>query len=108
MFKGARESGKKPTPVVITSAFDPLSQEQRGRQRRYFISMMIRTACFVASIFLPNPYRWISMGGAVVLPYVAVVLANAGRENTSGPNSLMGAQRRQISGNSKDLLQGGI
>jgi len=108
MFRDGAKSGKKQTPAVITSALDPLSEDQRGRQRRYFLSMMIRTACFVASIFLPNPYRWISMAGAVFLPYVAVVLANAGRENSSGPNSLMGVQRRQISGNSKDLLQGGI
>lgn len=85
--------------MVITSAFDPLSLEQRGRQRRYFISMMVRTGCFVASIFLPNPYRWFSMAGAILLPYVAVVLANAGRENVSGPNSLLQEQRRQIAGN---------
>ena len=98
MFNGAARSGKK-VPLVITSAQDPLSEEQRGRQRRYFVSMMIRTACFVASIFLPNPYRWISMAGAVLLPYIAVVLANAGREDSSGPNALMGVQRRQISGN---------
>lgn len=108
MFLGRNYSGKKQTPVIITSAFDPLSEEQRGRQRRYFISMMLRTACFIASIFLPNPYRWISMGGAVLLPYVAVVLANAGRENSSGPNSLIGEQRLQISGKTKEFLQGGI
>ncbi len=48
------------------------------------------------------------MGGAVLLPYVAVVLANAGRENSSGPNSLIGEQRLQISGKTKEFLQGGI
>lgn len=39
------------------------------------------------------------MAGAVLLPYVAVVLANAGRENVSGPNSLLREQRKQIAGN---------
>ncbi len=42
--------------------------------------MMIRTACFILTVLLPNPYRWIALFGAVVLPYVAVVVANAGRE----------------------------
>lgn len=99
MSKRAFNSRREPAPAVITSAFDPLSLEQRGRQRRYFISMMVRTGCFVASIFLPNPYRWFSMAGAILLPYVAVVLANAGRENVSGPNSLLREQRKQIAGN---------
>jgi len=99
MFTGARNGGKKQSPVIITSARDALSLEQRGRQRRYFISMMIRTACFIASIFLPSPYRWIAIGGAVLLPYVAVVIANAGRETILAPNSLISEKRRQITGN---------
>jgi len=84
---------------VITSAQEALSQEQRGRQRRYFVSMMIRTACFISTIFLPNPYRWFAMAGAVFLPYIAVVIANAGRETIIGKTAIMNNQRRQI-GNS--------
>lgn len=84
---------------MITSAQEALSQEQRGRQRRYFVSMMIRTACFISTIFLPNPYRWFAMAGAVFLPYIAVVIANAGRETIIGKTAIMNNQRRQI-GNS--------
>jgi len=84
---------------VITSAQEALSQEQRRRQRRYFVSMMIRTACFISTIFLPNPYRWFAMAGAVFLPYIAVVIANAGRETIIGKTAIMNNQRRQI-GNS--------
>lgn len=87
---------KRTAAVVITSAYDPLSLEQRGRQRRYFISMMVRTGCFIATIFLPSPYRWFAMAGAILLPYIAVVIANAGRENSSGPNALLRENRRQI------------
>lgn len=87
---------KRTVAVVITSAYDPLSLEQRGRQRRYFISMMVRTGCFIATIFLPSPYRWFAMAGAILLPYIAVVIANAGRENSSGPNALLKENRRQI------------
>ena len=99
MFRSARNAGPKQSPLLITSARDPLSLEQRGRQRRYFISKMVRTACFIASIFLPSPYRWIAIGGAVLLPYVAVVIANAGRETILAPNSLISEKRRQITGN---------
>ncbi len=81
---------------MITNAQEALSQEQRGRQRRYFVSMMVRTACFISTIFLPNPYRWFAMAGAVFLPYIAVVIANAGRETITGKNAIMNNQRRQI------------
>jgi predicted tellurium resistance membrane protein TerC len=90
--KGDKQKG----PVVITSAQDALSNEQRGRARRYFTSMMIRTACFIAAIFLPNPYRWFAMGGALVLPYIAVVIANAGRENTTEMNAIIIPKPREI------------
>ena len=64
----------------ITSAQNALTRDQAGRQKRYFISMMIRTGCFILTVLLPNPWRWIALAGAVTLPYFAVVIANAGRE----------------------------
>jgi len=64
--------------------------------------MIIRTACFVAAVFLPNPFRWISMAGAVALPYIAVVVANAGRETILGKNAIMREPRKGISGEKKD------
>ena len=42
--------------------------------------MMVRTLCFILTVILPSPYRWFTLVGAVFLPYVAVVIANAGRE----------------------------
>lgn len=64
----------------ITSAPKGLTKDQSSRQRKYFISMMIRTACFILTVLLPSPYRWFALLGAVTLPYIAVVVANAGRE----------------------------
>ena len=64
----------------ITSAQPSLSSDLPARQRRYLISMMIRTACFIAAVFLPSPFRWVALAGAFLLPYFAVVMANAGRE----------------------------
>ncbi len=41
------------------------------------MSMGIRTACFVLAIVTTGPLRWSLVFGAVILPYIAVVLANA-------------------------------
>ena len=73
---------RKPKEEVqsITSAQSSLTNDQSVRQRRYFISMMIRTICFILTVILPSPFRWIALVGAVTLPYIAVVVANAGRE----------------------------
>jgi hypothetical protein len=64
----------------ITSAPRRLSSDLGARQKRYLISMIIRTVCFLLTVALPSPYRWFALAGAMVLPYVAVVIANAGRE----------------------------
>lgn len=63
----------------VTAAQRSLSQEQIGRTRKYLFSMAIRTGCVIAAIFIPGWPRWVLIAGAVVLPYVAVVIANAGR-----------------------------
>jgi hypothetical protein len=44
--------------------------------------MGIRTACFVGAVLAPSPWRWLLVVGAIGLPYVAVVLANGGRERS--------------------------
>ncbi len=71
---------KEDAAFDITSASAGLSKDQSARQRRYFLSMMVRTACFILTVLLPSPYRWFALVGAVILPYIAVVVANAGRE----------------------------
>ena len=71
---------KQEVTQSITTAQSGLTLDQSARQRRYFISMMIRTACFILTVLLPSPYRWIALAGALTLPYIAVIAANAGRE----------------------------
>lgn len=64
--------------VRITSAPKSRSEEVAARQRRYAIQMAIRTICFIAAVAVgPGWLRWVLMAGAVFLPYVAVVMANA-------------------------------
>lgn len=81
----------------ITSAQKSLSTDQPGRQRRYFISMMVRTACFILTVILPSPFRWVALAGAVFLPYVAVVVANAGRETIVPGSAILKKKPRSIS-----------
>jgi predicted tellurium resistance membrane protein TerC len=81
----------------ITSAQQGLSSNLPVRQRRYLISMVIRTGFFVAAVFLPSPYRWFCVVAALVLPYIAVVMANAGRENVAPGSAVIREKRRSIS-----------
>jgi len=67
-------------PISITSAQVGQSNEMPGRMKKYALSMGIRTLCFIGAVITPSPYRWSLVVGAVVLPYFAVVVANAGRE----------------------------
>ncbi|WP_308072660.1 DUF3099 domain-containing protein [Streptomyces bambusae] len=68
----------------ITGARQGLQEDVRGRQRRYVISMGIRTLSVILTVVLWNVERHVAVvtliAGAL-LPYVAVVIANAGRES---------------------------
>lgn len=67
----------------ITDANVGLSQDQQARTRRYLISMAMRTACFLGAVFTEGWLRWTLVAGAVLLPYIAVVVANGGRERSN-------------------------
>jgi len=80
---------REPEPVRITSASRPHSQDIKGRQKRYLISMGIRTLCFVLAVLTRTLFdghwmMWVFLAGAVFLPYVAVVMANAGDQRDDG------------------------
>lgn len=77
----------------VTSARSGQHDNVADRERRYVISMAIRTACFVGAVI-----AWQTVGawlgsllfvGALVLPYTSVILANAGvRKRASGAELL--------------------
>src|SRR6201996_7151484 len=75
---------------LVTQARKPMSEDIRYRQHRYLIMMAIRTACFaVAIIMFVNHLKFLVLIpaiGAVIIPYIAVIFANGGREpdNTRG------------------------
>jgi len=96
--------GKKdPTPAFrITDAPEPLSTDISSRQKRYLISMMARTLCFIAAgVAGIAGVLWLALifaFGAIVLPYVAVVMANAAtpKGTESSPFGLPPTQQREL------------
>ncbi|MET7367016.1 DUF3099 domain-containing protein [Streptomyces sp. NPDC005566] len=82
----------------ITGARQGLADDVRGRQRRYIISMSVRTVSVVLAATLWNVERHVAVVAlalGVLLPYVAVVIANAGRENApSLPSTFVPAPLR--------------
>jgi hypothetical protein len=72
----------------VTGLPASLEDDQNQRMRRYLVSMGIRTACFILAVVALAVLHWTVIGwtlvvGAVVLPYIAVVMANATRSPQS-------------------------
>jgi hypothetical protein len=69
---------------LVTQARRPMSEDITYRQHRYLIMMGIRVVCFAVAIALYVEHlRWLILipaVGAIIIPYIAVVFANAGRE----------------------------
>ena len=71
--------------VRITTAGSSAEADIAARQRRYVISMTIRTVCFIGAVVVgPGWLRWVLVVGALLLPYVAVVMANATSSKDDG------------------------
>jgi hypothetical protein len=78
MFKRKRE---EEAVYAISDARAGLAQDQDDRAKKYFISMSLRLIFFVAAVLTEGPLRWILFTASLILPWAAVVIANAGREN---------------------------
>lgn len=64
----------------ITTARKSIADDQAGRVKGYVISMTIRIICFLLAVVTTGVVRWVFVAGALIIPYVAVVFANGGRE----------------------------
>jgi Flp pilus assembly protein TadB len=86
----ARSKRGSDVPIRITTASAGADADIRSRQKRYVITMGVRTLCFVAVALIamshvgPGWLPWIFVVGAVVLPYIAVVMANAADTKSDG------------------------
>ncbi|HEU4543797.1 MAG TPA: DUF3099 domain-containing protein [Jiangellaceae bacterium] len=61
----------------VTTARPGRSDDISARQRRYLWMMGIRIICVPFALLVDGWARWVFIVGAVVLPYLAVVVANA-------------------------------
>lgn len=67
-----------------------MAADQARRERKYLIQMGVRIVCFVAAILVaPSWLTWVFAAAAIVLPYSAVLIANAGRDQAHYDTSPM-------------------
>ena len=87
---------KEPDAVRITTATRGRSHDIDTRQRRYVVSMTIRTLCFLlAVVSMGHWFMWVFLAASFFLPYVAVVIANAGAApDPGGPDPFAPADPR--------------
>lgn len=69
---------------TVTSATTASTDDQAVRIRRYLTMMGIRVVCFGLVFVTTGWLRIVIIIGAVVLPYIAVVVANAVRPAEQG------------------------
>ena len=74
---------KRPVPAVTSLPQSPQAEADH-RVRRYALTMTIRIVCFALMMFVQpyGWYTWVFALAAAVLPYIAVVFANAGSDST--------------------------
>ena len=67
----------KKQPIQSATSLPPSpDQERHSRMIKYTVAMAIRMICFVVALFIHNWWSLIPIAGTIILPYVAVVLAN--------------------------------
>ena len=68
-----------------TALPDSPEDDRKKRMRKYSIAMSIRTICLILVFVVPGWWKLVFGIGAILLPYVAVVLANVGSGGASTP-----------------------
>jgi len=63
-------------PTAITALPPSPDDERRTRMVRYTIAMSVRLVCLILAVVVPDWWKVIPIIGAVVLPYIGVVIAN--------------------------------
>ncbi|KGN32605.1 hypothetical protein N802_17530 [Knoellia sinensis KCTC 19936] len=68
----------------VTSVRSKADDDINARMKHYLVTMGIRTTCFFLAVVTQGWVRWTCVFLAVVLPYIAVVFANARAPRTAG------------------------
>jgi Protein of unknown function (DUF3099) len=95
-----RDRPRRAQPVLITDAAEDPERELRRREVRYVAMMLTRALCLVggAVVVVQKPPLWglwavILVIGMVVLPWLAVILAN-----DRAPRKRQAPHRREVPG----------
>ena len=76
-------------PVRITNAPANRRDDLDRRRKRYLFSMSIRSLCFIGAVIVGSGWLlWVFLFGALILPYVAVVMANSAAPRIEGTDLL--------------------
>lgn len=99
-----------PEVHTVTDAPRPMSEDIGHRQRRYLVSMGIRTVCFIGAVLtaMAGAPLWcvgLLVVGALFLPYISVIIANGGREPTASARftPLEDPEQKPISGQRPEI-----
>ncbi|WP_237687332.1 DUF3099 domain-containing protein [Arthrobacter jiangjiafuii] len=86
-----KESSRGVQIPRITDARTAHTDEMRARMIKYSVSMGIRIVCLGLLFVVHGWLLWVVIAGAVVLPYFAVIIANAGSDtrNMTASDSLI-------------------
>lgn len=77
-----------PAEYRVTSVGETPTEERAHRMHAYFITMSLRLACVASLAFVRGWWVLIPAVGAVVLPYFAVLIANAvGNRDGAAPDA---------------------
>ncbi|WAP50372.1 DUF3099 domain-containing protein [Arthrobacter sp. ATA002] len=88
-----KESSRGAQVPRITDARTAHTDEMHARMVKYSVSMGIRIVCLGLLFVVHGWLFWVVVAGAVVLPYFAVVIANAGSDtrNMTASESMIDA-----------------
>ena len=97
--------------IRITSAGSSPAADLARRQKRYILWMSFRVVCFIGAVVAgANGVTWlwpILVGIALVLPYFAVVMANANDSRSSSVGLVGGPSgHRELEGDDEDGSDG--
>ncbi|MFX4271205.1 DUF3099 domain-containing protein [Propionibacteriaceae bacterium Y1685] len=95
----------------ITDAGDSATRERRVRERRYNVLMALRVVCILVAFLIPGWPKWVVIAAAVVLPGIAVVVANqknykALPDDDELPNDP--TERAWLSDGQHDVIEGSL
>lgn len=76
---------KKQPVQSVTALPRSFEEEQHSRVIKYSIAMGIRMLCFSLVFFVQGWWLLVAIVGALVLPYIAVVLANTASPGSGAP-----------------------